>query len=78
MRSMQGEMDSLAERIRKEISASGSCEVHQADLACLRSEDRSISNEEKCMHVRNFALRYGFAVAINLDSLHAVFLPISK
>jgi len=71
---MRGKMDSLAERIRLQIAASGFCQLRQDDLEFFWPEDRSISNEQKCMHVKNFALQYGFAVAINLDSLNAVFL----
>jgi hypothetical protein len=75
---MQVEMDALAARIRQDISVSGFCHLGQADLAFIWADDHSLSNEEKCMHVKNFALRYGFVVAINFDTLAAVFLQFSK
>jgi hypothetical protein len=74
---MQHEMDALAARITKEVSDSGFCKLEQGDMAFMWPAGSSISHEEKCMHIQNFAVRYHFAVAINFDTLSGVFL-ISK
>ena len=71
---MQGKLDSLANRIRQDNSELGASHLRKADLEFIWPEGDSISNDQKCMHVKNFALLNGFAVAINLDSLNALFL----
>ena len=68
------DIDSLAGRIRQEVSkAALYCLEDQAALALIWGDDKTLSDTEKRMHVKNFALQYGFNAVVDFGLSCVVF-----
>lgn len=66
-------MEFLALRIRHDVSQSGMCELQAPDLELIWQNDHTLSNEQKRLRLKDFALRYGFYVVVDSAASRAAF-----
>jgi len=71
-------IDTLAESIRFGIGEAGLFSVHKADLEKLWGQNHNLSDEQKVMLIRNFALFHGFGVEVIGSATSAMFYDPNK
>jgi len=67
------DVNSLVERIKSGIAAHGVYIIDETGLELICGLYQSRSDEEKRMHLENFAVTYGYSVYVTTNSTVAIF-----
>ena len=67
------EINSLAGRIRQEVSQWSVCEIKKADLSVIWGCDDKLSDMQMLASVENFAIRHQFLFVVDNSLRYAIF-----